>query len=336
MTGNRLENPEQGREVLYVRQHAIEYGENREEACGLFFSIEARSMSMADNEMEKQFRKMAKPFSDYSMRQYICFINPTVGQWILDNCTPEKGQRPLKHRHKDNMAGYMRDKHFEFTYMPLGFDENFKLRDGQHRIQALVKAGATLPFIVYFDVPISVFAWIDKGEPRNSVAQRAVLETSIDYGHDDPYTSKSQKITRNMMIGLGSLGNQFLTHELLDFFDDHHEAVAWVENYDPVISQHAPILAAVGRAYEHVDLRLLDRFCKILIDCRLNGGLKRKDKLPEDSAAYCLYKWVFKSINDKQARHFMYGKTTWAIDRFVKREEVEECLSTIEDLFPIL
>ena len=77
------------------------------------------------------------------------------------NVTPEKAEEFLLHntnnRHirKEAVESYARDMaagKWALTGQGISFDSKGMLRDGQHRLMAVVKSGCTIPMLICFDI----------------------------------------------------------------------------------------------------------------------------------------------------------------------------------------
>lgn len=106
-------------------------------------------------------------------------ITPT--QWIpVYTITPEiaevlllrnLGNRRIRPPVVDRYARDIREGRWHFIGDPLVIDENGHLRQGQHRLHAIIKAGIPARIPIVWDVPARAFAAMDTGSKRSTSDQ---------------------------------------------------------------------------------------------------------------------------------------------------------------------
>lgn len=98
------------------------------------------------------------------MRTEVREINPKLAtKWLTQNT----GNRPLKDRLVVDLANAMLNHKFMLTHQPIAFAPDGRLLDGQHRLQAIVESGMTVPMLVAFDADPDTFIVIDAGTKRS-------------------------------------------------------------------------------------------------------------------------------------------------------------------------
>lgn len=104
-------------------------------------------------------------------------ISTTTPTSSIETITPEIAQQWLglnvHNRHTRNVIvdRYARDMesgNWQFTGEALKFSADGTLLDGQHRLQAIVKAGATLPMLVVRGLPAEAQTVMDTGAKRSA------------------------------------------------------------------------------------------------------------------------------------------------------------------------
>jgi hypothetical protein len=90
-------------------------------------------------------------------------ISPALAKTFLANMGPQRQPRPAKIA---QYADDMRRGKWVFNGSSIVFDRQGKLRDGQNRMLALIKANVTLPFLVIRNASEDVIATIDTGMSR--------------------------------------------------------------------------------------------------------------------------------------------------------------------------
>lgn len=75
--------------------------------------------------------------------------------------------RPMHHRRISQYARDMKEGRWKQSGDPIRFAIDGRLLDGQHRLNALIKANTPLNFVCIYDLDESVFEVIDTGKIRN-------------------------------------------------------------------------------------------------------------------------------------------------------------------------
>lgn len=92
-------------------------------------------------------------------------VNPATAQGWLDKNTRN---RPVKDRRVEFYASQMKAGEWRETGESVKFDVNGNLLDGQHRLLAVVRSGATIKTWVTFGLDPEVFKVIDTGKTRSA------------------------------------------------------------------------------------------------------------------------------------------------------------------------
>lgn len=93
-------------------------------------------------------------------------------QWLTDRFG---ANRPPRTSHVSNMAKAMRNGAWALNGEALKFDWDGMLRDGQHRLMAIVESGATITTVVIRGLDPAVFPTMDQGAKRSGADHVAVL-----------------------------------------------------------------------------------------------------------------------------------------------------------------
>lgn len=90
-------------------------------------------------------------------------ITPKQAQEWLN----KKGyNRNLSKSHVTYLANEIINGNWKLTHQGIAFDEQGRLIDGQHRLQAIINANIPIKMMVTTDEPVDKFAIIDRGMPR--------------------------------------------------------------------------------------------------------------------------------------------------------------------------
>jgi len=93
-------------------------------------------------------------------------------QWLSERFG---ANRPARTTHVANMAKAMRNEAWALNGEAVKFDWDGLLRDGQHRLMAVVESGATIQTVVIRGIDPAVFPTMDQGAKRNAADHVAVL-----------------------------------------------------------------------------------------------------------------------------------------------------------------
>lgn len=91
-------------------------------------------------------------------------ISPDQARLYLRNNVTKN--RPLNHKYVNQLAEAMTRGAFILTPQGIAFDKNDNLIDGQHRLNAIIKSGCTIPMRVTFGCDVNAFEALDIGHKR--------------------------------------------------------------------------------------------------------------------------------------------------------------------------
>lgn len=91
-------------------------------------------------------------------------ITPEKAQQMLNTSI---GNRELRKNHVDRLAGAIIRGEWRITSQGVGFDKNGHLRDGHHRLNAIIKSGVAISTTVVRGLPENAYEVIDTGALRN-------------------------------------------------------------------------------------------------------------------------------------------------------------------------
>lgn len=253
-------------------------------------------------------------------------ISPSVAEDYLACMHPN--QRLSKKSRVERYAQEMADGHWELTWEAIGFDVKGFLINGANRLKAIVKSGTTQRFPVYRNCPEKLLRVVDSGLAR-CVQDRMVIagrHVSNDYA----------SVARKMMFGKRlfvkhTMGDQ----ALMDFMDQHHDAIAFASSkMHPRIPRVtiAAVYGVIGRAYYHIDHARLDEFCQVLRDSR--------EIVPgRDAAAIMLRNYLTdhapKNHRAEDSASAIYDRTQAMIREFAENRVPRRMMFTAVELFPL-
>ena len=79
--------------------------------------------------------------------------------------------RPKSPTHIKRMVSDIQNDKWHTSYDPIKIDTEYKLSDGQHRLEAIKQSGVTLPVVIYYPVVEDQYKYIDQGLKRTGSHQ---------------------------------------------------------------------------------------------------------------------------------------------------------------------
>ncbi|QKW51397.1 hypothetical protein [Streptomyces buecherae] len=97
------------------------------------------------------------------MRTEVVMVTPELArEWLKVNAL----NRPLSRQTVVHLTRAIQRGEWKLTHQGIAFDENGQLVDGQHRLEAVVKAGVAVEMLVAYGVPRAAFTVMDTGRKR--------------------------------------------------------------------------------------------------------------------------------------------------------------------------
>lgn len=184
-------------------------------------------------------------------------VTPELAQRWLD--TKNTRNRNISSRKVEAYADDMRSGRWHATHQnAIAFYKDGNLADGQHRLSAIVKSGASVEFIVWFGLDDKAAYGIDAHKMRATQDQIKIA------GGCDWITKDVVACARVMMVK--DKGVKLVTpQQIADFCEKHREAITFAHsNLPKCVSVSAPIRAAVAAAFYYEDKDLLSDWCSII------------------------------------------------------------------------
>lgn len=187
--------------------------------------------------------------------------------------------RPLMARRVETMANDMRHGRWRLTHQGIAFNCDGSLRDGQHRLAAIVASGMPVRAWVFEGLTDEAMEVIDTHRSR-SVADVAHFQ-GLPVGRNEVATA-----TRMIQEFHGDGRTITSRQEILDACRTHLAAIQFAHEGlgSRSYARHASIAAVVAKAYYHVDRDRLRQFCEVL-----STGVVSD---PADSAAATLLRFL--------------------------------------------
>lgn len=245
--------------------------------------------------------------------------------------TPELAKAMLKRNtsnyrkpSKSTIDRYVRDmknKEWPMTHHGIAFNKKGELVDGQHRLMAVVSSNKAIDFMIMYNAPDPKYAGQNK--PRTFADAKRISTSAV-------------ATLRRMMSGGRWLNKKMTWSELDSFYDEHVEAITFIEiNFKKTELKGiktASVTGALARAYYSVSHDDLLRFIRVLNTGQTTGA--------EEDMALNLRNWLIETTQTKNGRGpgfrlIAYRKTQKALSSFVARETLTQLREANEELFDI-
>ncbi len=228
--------------------------------------------------------------------------------------------RRVRKSHVTRLARDMQSGRWQFNPQPISIGTDGTILDGQHRLSAIVKSGASVRVVLWFDVPLGSREVIDQGIPRKL------------HDVEDGMSSQMAALVRATMIG-GRM-NPFVPTigELIAFRRRHLAAIEFADSLKSSKAglRSAPTWACVARAsMGHVDRERLIQFALVL-----DSGVTHA---PEDETVIKLRDRLVSIKGRAGATHQSetYFLTARSLVAFNERKVLSKLFLATSDPFPL-
>lgn len=257
-------------------------------------------------------------------------VTPEMARLFLDR---NINNRDIKPSVVDKYARDMRSGNWQFNGVPIQFDWNGVLIDGQHRLLALVEAGVALEFVIETGLDPASRTTIDIGATRDvyNAFQYAGEARLLPNGAVSKNTVAG--VWARMKWGMRLVKGRETRMELIGFARAHAEAglfaIAAFNRHKKMRSVSvAPVIAAVARASYHCDRARLERFVEVLVT-----GVSRTRE--EETILIWRESLLDNPQKNSNAQAELYGKTARTIVAFIRGEQISRIYLPVEDPYPL-
>lgn len=261
------------------------------------------------------------------MKTKLVKVTPKLAaQWLATN----HSNRPISRAFVEELSRSLLAGTFQTTHQGIAFDEQGRLRDGQHRLTAILETGISIELLVTTGLTEAELLAIDDGR-RRTIHQ---VLTMVDAGA----SFFSSAITKEMLIGGFHLATRSKPvkpgrQELIEFFNAHAQAIGFAEKLFGKPNsgfQIGYIGAVIARAWYSADRKRLEHFATVLVT-----GFPK----PGDEAIIRLRNHLLKAKREKiRSRGFrdeIYAKTQRTLADWLAGVESHKLESSREELFAI-
>lgn len=160
------------------------------------------------------------------MKTEVMLVTPSMAREFLAHLNEFDKNRPVRSRVVSQYARDMKNGDWKLTHQGIAFDEKGVLRDGQHRLLAIIESDTPVLMPVTFGLPYCSYEGIDVGVKRNT---RDVFALSDEKSEDILYNSNSvfgmvRSLYRNSVNTNVTLSNS----EIKRLIDKFHPQISCV------------------------------------------------------------------------------------------------------------
>jgi len=251
----------------------------------------------------------------------LTFVTPDIAkEWLSAN----QQNRKLKKKVAERIADDIKNGRWLITHQGIAFDVNGMLRDGQHRLYAIVLANVGVWMNVTRNLDPKSLLAIDNIVIRSSADQMTIAGGLGQVSHGEV------AVLRKMISGLGANAKKSVSAEM-ELMSEHREAISFaMKKLSSGVGSISPVRAVAARAFYSADLNRLERFCAVLRE-----GMSQNE---DESPIRLLWKDL---VNNKRGgdggeqQRSRYGKTERALFAYLHGETLGHLYASTKELFPL-
>lgn len=253
-----------------------------------------------------------------------------TSRWVL--VTPEMAAKWLTNNHNrtlrkstvDKYANQLAKNQWQTHHQGIAFDSSGVLRDGQHRLSAIVQCGISVWMLITEGVHSDSIMGMDQLAIRNKADVLRLMGVDA--------TNSAVAIIKFMISGPTHVNNSraISTEDIKECFAAWGDAVSVTHPLWKIRNiRCAPILACIARAWMHGNQDRIERFVEILetgeiASAEERGALRIRNYHLERGAG-----------GGNSERVGYYRKTQSAIRAFLDRRDLTKIYECIDDIFPL-
>jgi hypothetical protein len=251
-----------------------------------------------------------------------------AAEWLKSN----HSNRPLNRRYVEEVCRALENGTFQTTHQGIAFDTQGRLRDGQHRLTAIVETGIAVKMLVTTGMTEEQLLAIDDGRRRSL---HDVIGMTGNQG-----SKFASGIVKEMMAGgdfdkMNGKPRRPSRTEFKEFFERHYEAAAFAEtlfNKPSSGFQLGYLAAVIARASYAEDQERLKHFAKVLIE--------GKYQAEEDEPIINLRNYIQRARaktrgTSRPVRNELYAKTERTLWDWLRGQNSSQLYAAKEELFPL-
>jgi hypothetical protein len=255
-------------------------------------------------------------------------VTPALAtEWLKFN----EDNRSMKERSSDTIADDIKGDRYRITHQGIAFGYDGKLKDGQNRLNAVIKSDKTIRILVFIGLDDDAKGVVDTG----------VVRTNLDAAKFAGIEVTKLAVSASKICEVGMIGNTkgISNTKALELIARHKEAYDFVkENLLGEKPQRgiavSSVCAGLMRAYyackdQPKKLVRLKKFCTILQDGQYG-------KIATDIASFRLREMIQnQNWSGSNYAKQLYRITEEAIVHFLAEESVKKLKGVKEEAFPL-
>lgn len=250
-------------------------------------------------------------------------ITPQLATAYYQMSGGNRNERPYR---IESYARDMLNGRWAVTHQGLVFDANGVLRDGHHRLKAIIKAGIPVRMFVVRGIHPDSCKYIDAGLPRS--ARDAFRMAGVgEY-------SEQLVSTARVFKWLPQLMDQAMTRdEIHDVIEQYSESLVFsCEALKGIPCISRTVRGLVARAWYHVDHKRLEEFVNVI-----RTGMPVSENANDDRAAITFGRLLMSNHGHtgRTIELERYRKGQTCLDYFMRRESMVKVYGTDKDIFPL-
>ena len=266
-------------------------------------------------------------FTEYDVNARACLVSPKMAKMALGNMCINRKLRPSLIK---KYANSMLQGQWKINGEAIVFSKSGVLLEGQHRMNAVVAAGISVPMLIVKGVEDSkeVLATINDGASRTLTDRLTMQGQTVNNIHS--------ATLRSFLFGTSQGSNngdtsKYTSLDYIELFEKYYDAINFavnaVRNKKGIAG--ASVCGAIARAYYHCDQSDLLRFCNALVD--------NYARSPEERSATLLHSFLVSATGgvSSSIRKDRYAKTERAIQAFLDGRSIEKLYGAKAELFPL-
>jgi hypothetical protein len=246
-------------------------------------------------------------------------VTPEIAEQWLESNTSNRRLRPSV---VDQYARDMQTSAWLRKPVAICFDQDGKLGNGQHTLNAIIASGIPCELLIARHVSRESIAVIDVG------IRRTVTDIAHFLGED--MDARAAAVTRVIAFNPGDAEQRSFS-EIFEKYQQHSEIIDFATGLCPKRSGvSATILATCARAAANtVDRQQISRFVEVLVD-----GVTADDS---ESSAIRLrdFSRVLRNGGGRAGKVELYQKAQTALFHFLRRCPIAKLYATQTEIFPI-
>jgi len=235
----------------------------------------------------------------------------------------ERQNRPIHQSQVTVYASDMKAGMWGRHHQGIAFDKAGILMDGQHRLWAVIESGVTVMMPVTWGLDREAQLTIDSGLKRSTADVAAIAGF-------EGVRPMHVGVVKALARGVAGTKPCFTRIQELELLREHWSAIEFAIGLFPKSKilgiSRAPVMAAIARAWYSQDRDTLTRFVLVLT----TGISKGQDEY----VIITLRNWLMTNRSAGGAASLeVYGKTTRALQAYIKGETIRILYASKEELF---